>query len=504
MDMLAEFLDIRKDSASLFDGLYISQRKDICDLYMNQYPVISVTFATVDKGDYQQAHVFLCNVISELYKNNSWLKESGKLTDAKKELFERIEKKKATDEEYLNGLSSLADMMRDHYDKQVILLIDEYDVPIATASSHGFYGPMLDDMKSVLKVLKYTKSVKYAVVTGCLQIAKESIFTGTNNFSNYTVLDKRFSDCFGFTQDEVDRMLQCADLSAYGEKIREWYDGYIFGDTDIYCPWDVMMYVNEVILDPNLEPQYYWENSSGNEIIADFLKKRSFVAGKDFETLLSGGCIVKNISSKLTYNLVGSSDDNFWSLLFFTGYLTTREKGSRYSESIPLKIPNKEIMVLFDKKATEWFTGYAEAVGGADLYKALWSGDTQAVQEFINIILLRSISYHDYHENFYHGIVLGLLTNPDYGYLVESNIEKGSGRPDIIVQDIINRRAIVLEFKTAKTEDSLDAESIEALDQIEREKYAEGVMSWHFKKAICYGIAFYHKRCIVKKEVKQC
>ena len=406
MHMLAEFFDLQKDSRALFEGLSISEEKELCREWMNQYPVLFLSFRTVDGLSFEKAYAMLAAVIAQACQDQLYLLESGRVNPYEREVFHRLASKTATQEELENGLRLLSWLMAAHYEKPVILLIDEYDVPLAKASEKGYYPEMLEVMKGIMQTVKDNTSLKLAVVTGCLRIAKESIFTGTNNFVSDTINDTRLNEYFGFTQAEVDRLLEDAGLSEHGEKLRDWYDGYHFGDYDVYCPWDVMNHVKDLLLNPSMEPKNYWENTSDNSIIRMFLERTDFDIHDKFETLLSGGYIKETVTDQLTYDMLTSSEENLWSLLYLTGYLTRMRKeelpgGSLQPGQIALKIPNAEIRSIFQKSVKAWFTETSRRSNRDELFAALWSGDTEKLTAILSDLLFDTISYHDYRESFY-------------------------------------------------------------------------------------------------------
>lgn len=502
MHMLAEFFDLQKDSRALFEGLSISEEKELCREWMNQYPVLFLSFRTVDGLSFEKAYAMLAAVMADLYNDHYDLMESVRINPADKEAFYRIVSKRTAQEEVKNGLSRLIRLMSAHYEKPVILLIDEYDVPLAKASEKGYYPEMLEVMKGIMQTVKDNTSLKLAVVTGCLRIAKESIFTGTNNFVSDTINDTRLNEYFGFTQAEVDRLLEDAGLSEHGEKLRDWYDGYHFGDYDVYCPWDVMNHVKDLLLNPSMEPKNYWENTSDNSIIRMFLERTDFDIHDKFETLLSGGYIKETVTDQLTYDMLTSSEENLWSLLYLTGYLTRMRKeelpgGSLQPGQIALKIPNAEIRSIFQKSVKAWFTETSRRSNRDELFAALWSGDTEKLTAILSDLLFDTISYHDYRESFYHAFLTGLVSGA--GYQVESNYENGFGRADLVIRDRRNRRAAVIEAKWTDSEKKLEQECGNALRQIAERQYAKKTERSGYREVWSYGIAFYKKQCLVRK-----
>lgn len=501
MSMLSAFFDIRRSGAELFKGLAVAENEALCDAWMNQYPVLFLSFRSVDGLDFGGAYAQLVSVIAELYKEHFYLKESDRINTLDQELVYRIASKKAGPEEIKNSLLKLTQLMALHYGKPVILLIDEYDVPLAKASEKNYYPQMLDMVKGLMQVIKDNDFLKFAVITGCLRIAKESIFTGTNNFVSDTISDTRLNEYFGFTQKEVDHLLQDAGLSHHAEEIREWYDGYHFGDFDVYCPWDVVNHVNQLLLNPKTKPAGYWKNSSDNAIIRSFIEYSGDAVTKKFETLLAGGTVVQRVEEDLGYDYLHSSQENLWSILYLTGYLT-RIRESRSGKQLPkgcleLKIPNAEIMEIFETTISKWFEENVLQWDRKALFASVWTGDAERMREELTRLLRKTISYHDYKEDFYHAFFAGIFAGA--GYNVESNREHGEGRSDIVVQDYAGDRAAVFEVKYSKSLEKLSGDCDEALQQMDDRMYAEEFEE-DYSQVICYGISFYKKRCLVKKK----
>lgn len=361
MNMLYEFFDIRKDSQNLFTGLYIADHKELCGEWMNQYPVLFLSFKSIDGLNFgsavNQLKILFSNICMEHYD----LLESEKVNEVQKEWFHLLARKKADIDEMKNGINLPVKMLEVHYGKPVILLIDEYDVPLAKASEKGYYREMLDIIKGIMQAVKDNDSLKFAVITGCLRIAKESVFTGTNNFVSDTISDTRLNEYFGFTQKEIDQLLKETGLSSYTKEIKEWYNGYLFGNIAIYCPWDVMNYVNNLLMKQSAEPKNFWENTRDNAIIRSFLDRADFAVNDKFEILLSGNYIKEKIVENLTYDMLASSEENLWSLLYMTGYLTRVRVDELAGDVLQcgqsaLKIPNAEVMDIFRKNVKAWFT----------------------------------------------------------------------------------------------------------------------------------------------------
>ena len=499
MSMLSEFFDIRRENGSLFAGLSIADDKDLCDTWMNKYPTLFLSFKSVDGLNFQKAYDKLTGVISDRYKEHLYLIECDKLDSFTKETYCQVASQKAAQGVIENSLLNLTRMMQTYYGKPVILLIDEYDVPLTKASDNGYYREMLDVMKGIMQVVKDNSALKFAVITGCLRIAKESIFTGTNNFVPGTISDTRLNEYFGFTQKEVDLLLKDAGLTNYTTVIKEWYNGYHFGDFDIYCPWDVMNHVERLMLDPNAKPVGYWKNSSDNSIIRLFIDFAGEAITKKFETLLSGSYVIQKIEEDLTYNELLSSEDNLWSMLYLTGYLTpVRQTELNYSlpeGCFGLKIPNREIKEIFETTVSKWFQESTQKWNRKALFEAVWTGNAETVTKEMTRLLRKTISYYDYREDFYHAFFAGIFAGA--GYVVESNREHGEGRSDIIVQDYSGDRMAIFKVKYARSQEGLEKACNEAITQIDSRKYDEEFRE-DYSVMMCYGISFYKKRCLVQ------
>ena len=501
MSMLENFFDIRKDSRALFEGLEIARDQALCDAWMNQYPTIFVSFRQVDGLDFTGAYDMLTWVISELYKKHRYLLDSDRIGTSDKEIAKQLEWGQASLKDTKGSLLLLTRMMQQHYGKPVILLIDEYDVPVAKANSNGYYAEMLDVMKSLLQALKDNQALQFAVVTGCLKIAKESIFTGTNNFVSDTITNSRLNEYFGFVQSEVDQLLKDAGVTEQADSIRRWYDGYHFGDFDVYCPWDVMNYMLELQRDPKAKPISYWKNTSDNAIIRSFIDYAGSTITNKLEILMAGGCIVQRVDENLTYDYLHASEDNLWSTLYLTGYLT-RAREADYKGEVPdgmvaLMIPNAEIREIFETTVIRWFDDSTKKWNRTALFDAVWRGDSEGITKEMNALLRRTISYHDYREDFYHAFLAGIFTGA--GYMVDSNKEHVEGRSDVVVYDPVNARVAIFEAKYTKTLENMERECDMALQQIDDRMYAAEYED-DYDQILCYGISFFRKRCMVKKK----
>lgn len=480
----------------MFDGLEISKNEALCAAWMNEYPVISLTFKEIEGLDFETAYEYLKEVLADLFSQYPFLIDEASTAENDKELFYNLQNCSATKAGVKKSLKLLVKLLFNYYGKPVILLLDEYDVPLAKAADNGYYKEMLDIMRGILQVLKDNNNLAFAVITGCLRISKESIFTGTNNFKINTITSKRFNEYFGFTEREVKELLQDINASSQYDKVKEWYDGYNFGGVEIYCPWDVINYADDFINEDKVEPSCYWNNTSGNTIIRSFIDRFSNEIRDDFEVLLKGGQIQKTIKEDLTYDLLHSSEENFWSVLYLTGYLTMVKESKFISKEITLKIPNKEIREIFNDTIKEWFTTTVGNMNRNKLFQAIWNADVATITEQMTKILVRTISYYDYREDFYHAFLVGIFTGA--GYSVKSNRENGEGRSDVVIKDNNNMRVAIFEVKYSEKKADLEKDCDRALDQIrDRQYFVE--FEDEYEEVFCYGISFWKKRCLVKR-----
>lgn len=500
MSMLATYFDIRENSQDLFDGLEISKETDLCKEWMNQWPVVFLSLKDIDGLNFEDAYERLVVQISNLYKNYTYLLEYDKIDPDDRQIFLDLKAGKAEKAQVFQALRTLMRMLQIYHQKKVILLLDEYDVPITKASSNGYYNQMLDVMKGIMSTaLKDNTSLQFSVVTGCLRIAKESVFTGTNNFVTDSITDSRYNEFFGFTQAEVDQILEDADAGKHAASVKYWYDGYHFGNVDVYCPWDLMNYLCDLQRNPEAKPDSYWKNTSDNAIIRSFIDYAGSSITKKLETLLAGGYIVEQIDESLTYDYLHSSEENLWSILYLTGYLTTvREKD--LSTSVPdglsaLAIPNAEIQEIFETTVMKWFSDSAKTWSRQTLFDAVWKNDCELLTQEMNKLLRKTISYHDYKEDFYHAFLASIFAGA--GYSVESNKEHGEGRSDIVVSDIVNGRVAVFEVKKSDALADLTSDCESALAQIDDRMYAKEFED-DYDEVLCYGVSFFKKRCLVK------
>ncbi len=508
MSMLKCFFEIGSDP-TLFDGLKIAQEQELCAGYQGKFPVISISFKSVDGRNFEAACAALRTVIGNEAKRFRFLKDSSCLDESDRNAYQRLIKVEMLGESnymmsdftLIDSIKTLSNLLYRHCKQKVIILIDEYDVPLDKAFQAGYYDEMVSLIRNMLgNALKTNDSLYFAVLTGCLRISRESIFTGLNNLNVMSVADPYFSDSFGFTEDEVAAFLNYYELDEFQDTVRDWYDGYQFGNTSIYCPWDVIKYAQILLKDKSAEPENYWANTSGNDLVRRLLKKADQTTQDEVERLINGETITKTIRQELTYRDVEESIDNIWSVLYSTGYLTQR--GRLPGRQMKLALPNREVRELFIDLVKDWFEErtLADSARINRFCAAFPSGDVSVIQEMLHDYLWDSISVRDtavrsnMKENFYHGMVLGLLRSQG-NWLIQSNAETGEGYSDISVCTQ-ERTGIVIELKYAD-DGRLEAACAEALQQIEDKKYAEGLKRRGMKKIIKYGMAFCEKECMV-------
>lgn len=506
MSMLRSFFETGTD-ASLFDGLYISGNKEICDEYMGKYPVIFLSLKDVDGLKYENAKYRIMELIGGEAERYFFLGDSDRLSENEKEQYKAVialqNGKYSMDENVLtSSLRLLSHLLFKHYGEKTVILIDEYDVPLDKAFQNGYYQEMVSLIRGLFGMaLKTNDSLQFAVLTGCLRISKESIFTGLNNFKVLSILDSRFDEQFGFTDQEVQKILDDYELSSHFEETKEWYDGYRFGNADIYCPWDVINYVEQLRYDPAAVPQDFWSNSSGNAMVRRFIDMADVSTKNEIERLIAGESIEKDVTPELTYDELEKSIENLWSVLFTTGYLT--HKGRTESGKYRLVIPNREVRNLFVKKIREWFSDVSRKDGQTleELCDAFVNKNVEKIEQIFGDYLWNTISIRDTavakekKENFYHGILLGLLGYKST-WLIKSNAESGIGYSDILVEVPTNRTGIVIELKYAEDGD-MDAACEEAMRQIEEKGYVAKLKQDGMRNFIRYGIACFKKDCRV-------
>ncbi|MCR5813072.1 MAG: ATP-binding protein [Desulfovibrio sp.] len=496
MSMLQEFFDIRQQNSLLFEGLAISRNKKICLEWMNQYPVIFLTFKSIEGVDFNESYLLFRKNIINIIRDHDYILKSEAVPQVDKDVFYRIIERNEDASDCLESLNTLCHALEKHWGKPVILLIDEYDVPINYAEQKGYHQEMVDFMRKVLgSALKTNPALKFAVLTGCLRIAKESIFTGLNNFMCYALSDQDYADKFGFTEAEVDDLLKRAELTEHKAEIKEWYDGYRFGEnTEVYCPWDILSHIFRLQKNPKAIPKLYWINTSGNTLVRTLVSYASQDIRRKVESLLAGEAIQVRICEELTYDSVYENENNLWTILYLTGYLTCAAIQPDNNDTA-LQIPNKEVRQIFTETISQWFY---ESIAKRDLrlfIEALWKGESAIVQATLTDILYSTISYFDQAENYYHGFLTGLFRGA--GFAVISNREVGLGRPDIVLEDARNGRAIIFEVKLAKNCEDLDTQAEAGLRQIEERHYVLGLEP-QIRKVVQYGLAFWKKESCVK------
>ena len=499
MSMLRAFFEIGTDP-TLFDGLYISKNQSLCGQYMGKYPVIFISLKGVDGMTFEEAVVRTTTIVKTEARRHYYLKDSSKLVNEEIDQFEQLLSGKA--EDITDSIRLLSELLYRHYEQKVIILIDEYDVPLDKAFQNGYYHEMVKLMRGILgQALKTNDFLQFAVLTGCLRISKESIFTGLNNFKVLSILDARFDEQFGFTDGEVKKLLADYGFSSYFAEVKEWYNGYHFGNADIYCPWDVINYVDQLKYDQTAIPQDYWSNSSGNAIVRSLIDKADIQTKNEIERLIAGEYIEKEISQELTYDEIDNKIENLWSVLFTTGYLT--QHGRTENGKYRLTIPNKEIRNLFTRQIREWFRDVSQKDGEKlnVFCNAFVEKNPDKIEQIFSDYLWNTISIRDTavskerKENFYHGILLGLL-----GYkttwLTKSNAESGTGYSDILVEVPDNRTGIVVELKYAEDGD-METACAKASTQIDEKNYIMKLKQDGMRNFIKYGIACYKKDCKV-------
>ena len=500
MSMLKCFFEIGADPA-LFDGLYISDNKGLCNTYMGKYPVIFLSLKGVEGLTFEEAQGMLKTILRTEANRHYYLKTSTNISKENRKLFENM--LLGHFEELSDSVRLLSQMLSEHYGQKTVILIDEYDVPLDKAFQNGYYREMVSLIRGLLgQALKTNTSLQFAVLTGCLRISKESIFTGLNNFKILSIDDARYDEQFGFTDAEVSDLLEDYDLSGHFAEIKEWYDGYHFGNADIYCPWDVINHVDHLLQEPDVCPQAYWINSSGNDLVKRFVDKADKTTRDEIEQLIAGNAIEKSIRLELTYDEIDNSIDNLWSVLFTTGYLT--QVGKAVDGVYRLVIPNKEVREVFVFQIQEWFrqTIVEDAKPMQELCQAFLDGDTEKIQKHLTQILGRMISILDtkardeQKENFYHGLLLGLLRS-ERDWLIRSNVESGDGFCDILIEPEDPDSGMVIELKYTATFRELDSACEKAMQQIKDRRYDEALRNDGRENILAYGIAFCKKRCKV-------
>lgn len=506
MSMLKSFFEICTDK-SLFDGLYISGNKELCDEYMGKYPVIFLSLKGVEGLDFSSAKRMLCTIIEREINRHYYLKTSNALTEEDRTQFAKM--LQGSDDNIEDSIRMLSQLLHKHYGQKVVILIDEYDVPLDKAFQNGYYKEMVSLIRGIFgQALKTNEFLQFAVLTGCLRVSKESIFTGLNNFEINSIVDIDHDEQFGFTDNEVRKLLSDYDRAERYPDVKEWYDGYHFGNADIYCPWDVINFAKKLVADKNARPSAFWINSSGNDMVKRFVDKADQTTRDEIEKLVAGGIVEKQLRLDLTYDEIDSTIDNLWSVLFTTGYLTkVGEVKMPDSESYAYKlvIPNKEVREVFILQIQEWFKSVVtnDNDNMKLLSKAILEKDEQQIQRQLNIVMGRMISVldtkapDDMKENFYHGLLLGLLRGSNPDWLIKSNRESGDGFSDILIRPEDPDAGIVIEVKYAREIKGLDVACEAAMAQIKEKRYDEALRDEDRCDILAYGIAFCRKRCKV-------
>lgn len=492
--MLRAFFDIREDNRDIFEGLAIMDDKEAVEGWMNKYPVIHLSFLDVDRLTFNSALTKIRSNIKELFLSYDFI-DDGSLEANDSLAFKSLLSASASADEISLSLRLLARLLFHHYGKKVIFLLDEYDVPLSKAEKNGYYDEMLDLIRSMfISVLKDCPYTEKGILTGCLRLPKESIFTGLNNLVVYSVAGKKYADTFGFTGNEVAKLLVDTGFEDKAGIVKEWYDGYSIGGQDLYTPWDVLSYVADLQADRNFKPQNYWTNSTGDDDVRRLIDMTNATVSRDYSTLLSGGVVRKEIIETLTYRNLYSSSENVWSLLFMTGYLTLAGPYQPNGET-ELRIPNEEVKSIFKTSVDGWFSDYVKKSDRKPLFNALWSGDADSLSSIISRYLRQTISYHDYNENYYHAFLAGILAAGDE-YTVTSNRESGTGRADLIVSDSAGGRVAVIEVKHSSSVANMEKDAQKALAQIEKRQYGQDFTD--YTTVLKYGAAFFSKSVIFK------
>ena len=489
------------DNRYLFDGLAIMETGERYLSHMGQYPVVSLSLKSAKQPTFAMAHASLVDDIIKEFERHAYVL-LGEMTQRDREQFTAVMNGKAEDIVYAKALKFLSECLYKYHGKETIILIDEYDVPLENAYFQGFYDEMIGFIRSLFEsALKTNPCLKLGVVTGCLRISRESIFTGLNNLEIHSIISPNYSSCFGFTEAEVKTMPQYYDLSDRYEEAKSWYDGYLFGDTEIYNPWSILYYTKSVQSGAQIATKPYWSNTSGNDIVKSMIEDADDITREELETLMEGGTIEKPVHEEITYGDIHASRDNLWNFLFFTGYLKMKSQRIENRDIyIQMAIPNEEIAAIYERSIKEWFDRKVEDLDKSPLIKALEEGDCEAAEHFINEQLMDTISYFDYAESYYHGFLSGLLKNTGR-YVVLSNRESGNGRPDLILKEKkFMGKAIIIELKAAESFAEMEAKCKEALRQIEKQDYAAPLAADGYRPILKYGIALYKKGCIIKKD----
>ncbi len=493
--------DVKKneENKSLFQGLKIMEQGEEYTRHMGNYPVINLTLKSAKQPGFESAYSKLRKAIADEFQRHQYILASEKITEEDKKLFQKIADRKAEYDDYSGALEFLSKCLYEAADKKTVILIDEYDVPLENAYFRGFYEKMVDFIRSLFEsALKTNNYLQFAVITGCLRISKESIFTGLNHLNIISVLDRKYSEHFGFTEQEVIRMMSYYEVESRFSTMKEWYDGYLFGDTEVYNPWSVIKYLYDLYSDVNAFPHPYWINTSSNDIIKDLIARADRETKGQIETLLGGGLLDIQIHEEVTYEDMRSRGENLWNFLYFTGYLTKESEYFKESSIfLRVRIPDVEVKTIYQNTILNWLKAAIKKEDFHDLYRAMEEGDARRMADLLNGQLFRTISFYDSAENFYHGFLTGILSQSE-NYLVKSNRESGNGRSDIMVKSpSLRGRSFVVEVKVSDSVDDLEHDAQEALKQIYDKSYMEELRAEGYRKIDCYGISFFRKDCEV-------
>ena len=501
MSMIQYFFEnSNEDNSYLFDGLNIMNEDKKYSLYMGQYPVINLSLKSAKQPTFDLAYKCIIQQISNEFSRHKYILKS-EIMKNDKERFEKIINMKDDQSLYITSLMFLSECLQKYHNKKVIILIDEYDVPLENSFFRGFYEQMIDFIRSLFEsALKTNNALEFGIITGCLRISKESIFTGLNNLNIMSILNHKYSEFFGFTEHEVEQILRYYTLEDKMELVKYWYNGYIFGKTIVYNPWSVVKYIFDANTDREVLPSSYWANTSSNSIVKSLIEKADLTTKQEIEKLIAGDTIEKPIYEDITYDEVYKNMNNLWNFMYFTGYL--KKVGERMDETsqryLTLKIPNEEIRYIFRYKVLDWFEEQIKAKDLSKIYTSIINGDAKTFEDELGRLLRETISFIDAYENFYHGFVLGVLANM-HDYIIKSNREGGSGRSDVFIKSASLRGiAIVIEFKVSKNLDELEEKAKEAIKQIEDKKYDMELKEEGYRNIIKYGIAFYRKECAIE------
>lgn len=503
MSMLRYFFEENPEKVSrIFQGLNIMDAGEKYLDHMGKYPVIMISLKSMKQPSYELAFEMLKKALKgEFQRHWQSVSDSGRLTAADQKRYLRLRDLEGTEADYADALKFLSECLHRCTGRKAVILIDEYDVPLENAYFSGFYDRMTDAIRSLFEsAFKTNESLEFAVVTGCLRISKESIFTGLNNLKIMSVTSQACGEYFGFTPEEVREMLDFYGLTENYETVRQWYDGYQFGNAEVYNPWSVINYVDSCRLNKNSLPKPYWSNTSSNNIVRTLVEKADFSVKQEIEDLIEGKTIIKPIHEDITYEDMDSTQDNLWNFLFFTGYLKKiREHQEEENIYMEMAIPNREVRYIYKNTVLRWFEKKVEQKELSPLYESIFSGDTEKMGKILSENLMETISFYDYQESYYHGFLAGMLKNIG-NYIVLSNRESGNGRPDILLKyPSVRGKAVILEIKISKTYQGLEAKCREALRQIEEQKYEQALRQEGYSQILKYGVAFYRKECMVKK-----